>query len=319
MQTFLSAENEKNHVWITVFLWILILCLFVLGMWLLGMGWIFWTNLPVRWCGRLNALSMWYWGLGIIALGLVMALLLRQKKQLKYVLEAQGLTVALEGLFIQFKRHIPYERIESVQAGTFQAGWREMGLEMPGIYLGSFTASGGKSVELATTRKKGNMVCLSIKNETGSTQRLVLSPEEPSRFVEALKVRLAERRVHQNSLNHPPQSSTGRFFFSVGMMVSFAWFIMLAVGLLIAWMMPSLPDRVPMHFDLLGRVDRMGRKREIWAVYALTFGLTLPFPTFLSLVIKDRISRILLSGTGLYISFGLALLILGILFTAKGY
>lgn len=319
MQTFLSAENEKNHVWITVFLWILILCLFVLGLWLLGMGWMFWTNLPVRWGGRLNALSMWYWGLGIIALGLVMAFLLRQKKQLKYVLEAQGLTVVLQGLFIQLKRHIPYERIESVQAGSFQAGWREMGLEMPGIYLGSFTASDGKSVELLTTRKKGNMVCLSIKNETGITQRLALSPEEPSRFIEALKVRLAERREHQNSLNHPPRSNTDRFFFPVGMMLSLAWFIMLAVGALIAWMMPSLPDLVPMHFDQLGRVDRMGHKQEIWGVYALTYGLTLPFNTILSLAIKGRITRIVLSGVGLYLSFGLALLDLGILFYAKGY
>lgn len=320
MQIFLSAKSEEQHEWTSVFLWISTLLLLVLGIWFLGMGWNFWTAIPTSWGGRLNALSNWYWGIGMIALGLGMVHLLGRKRQLKYVLDAQSLTIVLDGPFIKFKRRIPYDRIQSVQAGTLQAGWRVMGLSMPGVYLGSFTESGGKTVELATSRTKGDVVWLSIKSETDGVQRLALSPEAPSRLMEALEARLAERREHRSSLSCPHQpDNAARLFSPFGIMLSLAWFIMLAVGLLIAWMMPTLPDLVPMHFDHLGRVTRLGHKQEIWSLYALVYGVTLPLNTILSLAFKDRSVRIVLSGTTLYLSFGLALVVLGSLFSATGY
>lgn len=192
---------------------------------------------------------------------------------LRYDLTADGLTIHW-GIM---KITIPYGRIRDVRVvpGTL-SGLRTMGVAWPGYYIGMFSLRGIGRVEAYATRMRENVVLV----ETGR-QTYLLSPDAPEEFEAELRTKMVDvpAVLHEEARAHAPFWADPLAVLLVLGNVA----VLAGSFLYLLRLMPTLPERIPAHWDLAGRVNRYSSPQELFmlplvgavaAAIPLVIGLT---------------------------------------------
>lgn len=194
-------------------------------------------------------------------------------KTLRYDFAAEGLTVHW-GIM---KVSIPYSRIEDVRVvpGTL-SGLKTIGVGWPGCYIGIFSLRGIGRVEAYATRMRGNVVLVGTGRQT-----YLLSPDTPEEFESELRAKMkdAPAVLHKEARAHAPfWADPLAVLLVVGNLAVLAGAILYLLRLL-----PTLPARIPAHWDFAGRINRYSSPQELFmlplvgavgAIIPLMIGLT---------------------------------------------
>lgn len=170
-------------------------------------------------------------------------------------------------------------------------GLRTFGGSWPGCHFGLFRFRGYGQVEVYSTRLKGDMVLLRT-----TAQTYLISPEDTDGFLAVLREKMALEKasvpvlVSHKTVGRPIGSTAAaeviRFsqpmsFFkdpiAIALVVANVT-LLAAVLIYLAHLVPTLPAKIPAHWDLAGNVNRYGNREELYmlpAVGALTAALPL--------------------------------------------
>lgn len=140
-----------------------------------------------------------------------------------------------------------------------------VGASWPGFHIGSFTSPTGKgSVNMYGTRIWGELLLIRTRWET-----IGITPEDSEQFLNELN-----RLKPGLDGDIPPETETqetlslwkDKIFLST---IIFSGIVFIATGLFLAKTIPVLPDKVPMHYNLAGEVDRYGSPGEIFIPFSI--------------------------------------------------
>jgi hypothetical protein len=149
---------------------------------------------------------------------------------------------------------------------------RLFGASWPGLHWGLYTTKNLGKVWVYSTKISGDFVLIELVD--GS--KIVISPEDS----QALSNELDTKRnrfgtaIHIQTLD----SSTNRFVYLQVATVFGAFFVFLGYLL---WIYPSLPEIIPVHFDLNMVPNRWGNKSELF----LIAGIAAIFPILNSVLV----------------------------------
>jgi hypothetical protein len=160
---------------------------------------------------------------------------------------------------------IPLPEIEQVEIGPrLESPFRFRGAWWPGHQIGhGQVADLGLTLFYATTPASRQVVLVT------PTLAYAISPPDPEAFRREFELRRnmgPTQRVEQTS--HRP-AFTGWAFWSdwaaLGLLGLGALMVTALFGRL-CWRYPALPERLALHFDAQGLVDRIGQRNELFAV-----------------------------------------------------
>jgi len=175
------------------------------------------------------------------------------------------------------KKRIPLSAIKGIGRTVGTSSMKVMGASWPGFHIGSFTSPTGHGmVNMYGTRLWGDIVLIRTKWEI-----IGITPVNPEELTD---------RLHELVPGLEPDSITGgeplepfspwrdkKFLAALAATA----IILVGTAVYLLYMMPSLPSRVPLHYDLSGQVNRYGSPRELFipfgigaAITALMIGLT---------------------------------------------
>ena len=154
-------------------------------------------------------------------------------------------------------------------------GFRTFGGSWPGYHFGLFRFRDYGQIEVYSTRLTGDLVLLRTAAKT-----YLISPENVDGFLAVLheKVELAPLQLVSREVTGFSQSIS--FFRDPIAIILVAANIALlaAVFIYLARLVPTLPEKIPAHWDLAGNINRYGNREELYmlpAVGALTAALPL--------------------------------------------
>ena len=156
------------------------------------------------------------------------------------------------------KRRIPYSAIRNVQIHNTTLLFRLFGASWPGLHWGLYKTKDVGRVWVYSTRMSGEFVLLELVNG----KKIAISPEN-------LKVFVNEMEVHTDSFGSAAltdveylETSTKIIYFQVATVIG-AFLVFLGYLL---WIYPSLPEIIPVHFDLNWTPNRWGHKSELFII-----------------------------------------------------
>lgn len=223
------------------------------------------------------------WGLILIAVidvPFIIFLLMSQGPALFYVLMG-GLLVVIDGLILPFtllgkrmryelsdddvtvhfglsRRRVPYAAIREAQCAPTTLQLRLFGASWPGLHWGLYTAKDAGRVWVYATKMRGDFILLSLVD--GKT--IALTPEDPQAFLRALTAQ--QRRFGTASPGDMAAREPSRIVvYAQVLVVAAAFFVFLGYLL---WLYPSLPEVIPVHFDLSWTPNRWGHKSELFVI-----------------------------------------------------
>ena len=169
----------------------------------------------------------------------------------KYELSTTILTVN----FGLIKKRFDYHRITKAEIVNLRTLLRLFGASLPGFHWGLFKTSIGNT-HVYATKIEGKFIVLAIDDG----ERIVLSPEEPERFLETIKHRkpFSEGQTG-NEITEETRSSKKTAYMQV-LAVSAMYIAFLGYFL---WVYFQLPQIVPLHFGFNGVANRFGDKSEL--------------------------------------------------------
>lgn len=209
---------------------------------------------------------------------------------------------------------IPLNAVERVMTG---AGWalrRFRGFEWPGCVQGRALVDGLPPLHLLGTEPVERQLVVVTRQAAYG-----ISPPAGSDFVSALRARQAlgvirpvEETIAQDSLATWPVWRDRALWAIVGL----ALIANLSLFGLILSRYQALPERISIHYNALGEVDRISQKAWLLAVPFIG-ALALVVNTLLGLVLhpRERVGSIMLGGATLVLQAVLWLAALGILVT----
>lgn len=181
---------------------------------------------------------------------------------LRYHLDRNGLAIRWFGS----EQIIPIRDIQQILPGSGMgdAVVRRRGLRWPGHERGTGSVPGiGRTVFLATRPLEGQLIL------TTPGRAFAISPSDPARFTEAFASRAAmgpNRLLTAETRNARwitwPfwADQTGWTLLGAALVINLGLFAFLAISF------PGLDSQLPLHFDRLGRADRIGTKMELFAL-----------------------------------------------------
>jgi hypothetical protein len=173
--------------------------------------------------------------------------------------------VRVNGLF---NKKVPYTQITKVEKVQLMLLLKVFGGGLPGLYWGLFSTSIG-NVSVYCTKRSGDYIMLTLANG----QKLLLSPKEPDRFLDAITEQKIPVGTIQTSEIESEKRSLNKFVYAQVLVVTAAFCIFLGYFFIVY---PALPQIVPVHFGFNGDVNRWAAKTELlWFA-----GLAAIFPVF---------------------------------------
>ncbi len=154
------------------------------------------------------------------------------------------------------KRKIPYSTIQNVQIAKTELLLRLFGGSWPGVHWGYFKAKELGNIWVYSTKMRGDFALIELVDG----KKIVLSPENPNNFLYELN-----KRENQFATSKPNQikTSSNRAVYLQVLSVTIAFLVFLGYLL---WIYPTLPEIIPMHFDLYMNPNRWGHKSELFII-----------------------------------------------------
>lgn len=217
-------------------------------------------------------------------------------KNLRYEIDEQNLTIK----WAFNKKTIPLANIRGFNRIVGTSATKVVGASLPGLHMGSFTNPTGKgSINLFATRLWGEILLIRTKWEV-----IGITPENPEEFLEDLTRKIPALEsdnltgTDQEVASFSPRKEK-HFMAVMGLTAA----IIIGTGLYIYKTIPTLPDKIPMHYNLYGQIDRFGSPNELWMPYGIGI-LVVVFMTILNGTIarNNRTSAYLLAYTSLFIA-----------------
>lgn len=192
--------------------------------------------------------------LGVIFLlvdGLILSLSFFGNK-MSYKLGEDDFTVDL-GLK---KRVIPYASISKVLLSHTALQLRLFGASWPGFHWGLYKTKDVGNVWVYSTKMKGDFVLINLLDG----KKIVISPEDPKNFVNEINTwKNKFGTTNQSEVKKLEISKKAVYIQVFAVAAAFIFFM----GYLL-WIYPSLPETIPIHFDINWNTNRWGHKSELF-------------------------------------------------------
>lgn len=217
-------------------------------------------------------------------------------KNLQYVLDEKGLLIK----WAFNKKRIPLEHIKGVRRTIGTSSLKVVGASWPGFHLGSFTDPAGRgSVNLFATRLWGDILLIRTKWEV-----VGITPEDPDQFLDELNRLLpgleADSGTGAEQPVQPFSPWKDRLFLTV---MGISAVIIIGTAIFLLKTIPTLPAKIPMHYNLAGEVDRYGSPREIFIPFGIGV-LTMIFMVAITSAVarNNKTSAYMMAFVSLFIS-----------------
>lgn len=279
----------------------------VIGLTLAGVSAVIWQGLlrqPLGLGFFLTAVIL----LGALFVSVVWLYRFVEFASLRYQMDRNALTIA-----VGFSHYvIPLDAIDRVIPGADLAVETFRGTEWPGFLRGRARVEGLPPLHILGTQPlERQLVIVARRGAYG------ISPQSPSAFVEALQVRRALGVVRQLEEGVERDSLAtwavwrDRLLWA---MMALTLAANLALFGFIFYRYGSLPERISLHFDALGEVDRVSSKVWLLIVPAIgAFAFVLNAIIGVVLYARERVGSLLLASVALVLQGVLWLAIRGIL------
>lgn len=210
------------------------------------------------------------------------------------------------------RKVIPLDGIKEVRRMSGAGSIKVIGASWPGFHIGSFTDPSGKgSVNMFASRLWGEILLLKTRWET-----VGLTPENPEEFLTALEAAIPHQLAGgEESVDEAPEIAFNMWRDKIYLaMLILNTAILAGAFYWVYYMTQTLPDQIPMHYNLAGEIDRYGSPREHYLLPGIGL-LTFIFMTIITATAtkNNRTSVYLMGGTSLFLN----LLFLGILLSIR--
>jgi len=169
------------------------------------------------------------------------------------------------------KREIPYSTIRDVKLSETTLLFRLFGASCPGLYWGLFSAKDVGKTWVYSTKRTGEFVVI----ELADGNKIAVSPENPKKLYEELN---NQNKKFGTSTNVKDIVQSKRLVYFQVASVTTAFLIFLGY---LFWIYPTLPEIIPVHFDLNMIPNRWGNKSELF----LIAGIAAIFPIINSILV----------------------------------
>lgn len=161
------------------------------------------------------------------------------------------------------KIRIPYRLMKDAQLTSLTLIFRIFGGGWPGLYWGLFRAKDAGNIQVYSTRWRGEFVVIS----TLDGRRIAISPAEPEKFLADIISKKAEFGTASQSEVKKSQITAIRIVHGQVLTVALAYVFFLAYFLTVY---QTLPQIVPIHFDINWVPNRWADKSELLIIAALS-------------------------------------------------
>lgn len=169
------------------------------------------------------------------------------------------------------KRKIPYGTIKDVRVCETSLLLRLFGASWPGLHWGLYNARDLGKVWVYSTKISGDFVLIELVDGN----KIVVSPENSQQLSEELN---KKRPQFGTAKNVKSLDSSKKFVYLQVASVTGAFFVFLGYLL---WIYPTLPETIPVHFDLNMIPNRWGHKSELLIIA----GIAAIFPVLNSVLV----------------------------------
>lgn len=185
--------------------------------------------------------------------GLILSLTFLGKK-MSYKVGENDFTVNL-GLS---KHMIPYASISKVQLSHTTLLLRLFGASWPGLHWGLYKAKDVGNVWVYSTKMRGDFILINLVNG----KKIAISPENPKIFLN--EINTWKSKFGTASLSEVETFETsGKVVYTQVLAVTAAFVVFLGYLL---WIYPSLPEIIPVHFDINWNPNRWAHKSELFII-----------------------------------------------------
>ena len=175
-------------------------------------------------------------------------------KNMSYKLDENDFTVK----FGLSKRKIPYSTISKVELSQTTLLLRLFGASWPGLHWGLYKAKDVGNVWVYSTKMKGDFVLITLVDG----KKIAISPENPKLFSD--EIQMCQSQFGAMPISDIETLDTSKkVVYAQVLMVAAAFFVFLGYLL---WIYPSLPEIIPVHFDLNWNPNRWGHKSELFII-----------------------------------------------------
>lgn len=191
----------------------------------------------------------------MVVLLLVDALIL----SLSFLGKRMSFLIRESAFFVNFgfsKRKIPYSAIRDVKVSSTALLFRLFGASWPGLHWGLYTTKDVGKVWAYSTKMSGEFVLIELVDGN----KIVVSAENPQQLYSELNGQ--RDRFGTSTAVEALVSSKKLVYLQVASVVG-AFFVFLGYLL---WIYPSLPEIIPVHFDLNMVPNRWGHKSELFII-----------------------------------------------------
>ena len=159
------------------------------------------------------------------------------------------------------KRRIPYSTIRKVNIYNTALILRLFGASWPGFHWGLYKAKDIGRVWVYSTMMRGEFVLLDLVNG----KKIALSPKDPKTLTRELEKYKNCFGSADPSVVKDFEVSTRVVYFQVAAVIG-AFLVFLGYLIIIY---PSLPEIIPVHFDLNWNPNRWGHKSELFIIASI--------------------------------------------------
>ena len=192
-------------------------------------------------------------GILLLVDGLILSLTFLGKK-MSYKLGENTFTIN----FGLSKRVIPYTSISEVRLAHTTLLLRLFGASWPGLHWGLYKAKDVGNVWVYSTKMKGDFVLINLIDG----KKIAISPEIPKIFSDEISA--WKSKFGTASLGEVEKFGTSKKVVYAQVLAVASTFIVFLGYLL--WIYPSLPEIIPVHFDLNWNPNRWGHKSELFVI-----------------------------------------------------
>ena len=196
------------------------------------------------------------------------------------------------------KRKMLYSIIKNVKLIKTTLLIRLFGASWPGLHWGLYKAKDAGKIWVYSTTMKGDFVLIELIDG----KKIAISPEDPESFLNEINTRKDRFGTSNPNAIQTLNKVTKTVYLQIAA-VAVAFFVFLGYLL---WIYPTLPEIIPMHFDLNWNPNRWAHKSELF----LLGGVAAIFPV-INTILVIKFGKY---GKGLTIFLGMTFILVMILF-----
>lgn len=230
-------------------------------------------------------------------------------KNMKYTIDAKGITIK----WAFNKKTIPLESILGAAKTVGTSSLKVMGASWPGFHMGSFTDPTGKgSVNLFATRLWGEILLIRTKWEV-----VGITPANSDEFLNELNKFIPDLNEGSFLQKGDVEAYSLQKDRVVIALMAITGLILAGTGLFLYNIIPTLPPKVPMHFNISGEIDRYGSPNEIFGPFGIgVLVVIMMLGINLSFARNNKTSIRMMAFVSLFISLIFSLIAIGMALAA---